>query len=60
MDYQRIWGHEKRKMSPLTRSDEADFLSSVCVRPLTDHDQQPMKVDTAVKLLHNIGYIVNG
>ena len=53
-------GARKKKSGPLTRSDEADFLSSVCVRPLTDHDQQPMKVDTAVKLLHNIGYIANG
>ena len=59
MVYQRIWGHEKRKTSPLTRSDEADLLSSVCVCPLTNHDQQPMKVHTAVTLLYNFGYIVN-
>ena len=61
MDYQRIWGHEKRKTSPLTWSVEADLSSSVymCVS-FNRSRSQPMKVHTAVTLLYNIGYIVNG
>ena len=44
-------GHEKRKTSLLTWSD-VDFTPSVCVCPLIDHDQQPMKMHTEVTLLH--------
>ena len=57
MVYWRILGHEKRKTSPLTWYG-VDLTPSVCVCPLIDHGQQPMKTHTEVTLLHKELYAI--
>ena len=47
MFIERFLGHEKRKTSLLTW-----IWRHMCVRPLIDHGQQPMKMHTEVTLLY--------